>query len=265
MLHTANLIGLFTCVFVKASLRHNVRDVNGAEVKVGMGGHYGNKGALIVRLALDDSSLCLVNCHLAAGQAHTSQRNNDIAAIMDAHCLPALPDAAPDLFAAGGDGSMVLDHEFCLLNGDLNYRIDAFTRDAVLAAVRAGAFPKLLARDQLLQSRRRNPGFRLAALSEAPIDFAPTYKYDVGTDRYDSSEKRRAPAWCDRVLSRGPRGRLAQGSYRRHELRVSDHRPVSAAFEMRVRAVDEARREGVERECEARFEEERRRVQRDIK
>jgi hypothetical protein len=70
----------------------------------------------------------------------------------------------------------------------LNYRIDTIPRD------------KLLEKDQIMVSRRRVSGFRLAPFTELPITFAPTYKYDVGTDNYDLSEKKRSPAWCDRLL-----------------------------------------------------------------
>ena len=192
-----------------------------------------------VRFRVDDTSICLVNCHLAAGQSQANARHNDVAAILEANLFNTERDSASriDSFVGGGDGSLIMDHELCILNGDLNYRIDTMSRDTVVAAVKQNNLGKLLERDQLLVARRRNPAFKLRAFEEMPITFAPTYKYDVGTDNYDTSEKRRSPAWCDRLLYRG-RGRVEQFDYRRHEVRVSDHRPVTGTFNLWVKKVD---------------------------
>lgn len=65
----------------------------------------------------------------------------------------------------------------------------------------------------------------------------PTYKFDVGTDTYDSSEKARIPAWTDRILRKGPN--LRQLAYNSAPLRFSDHRPVYALFDCQVSIVDE--------------------------
>lgn len=42
-LNSNNLVGLFTCIFIRAGLRDRIRGVSGAEVKRGMGGRAGNK------------------------------------------------------------------------------------------------------------------------------------------------------------------------------------------------------------------------------
>lgn len=255
LLHTAPLVGLFTCIFVKADLRERISNLSGAEVKRGMGGLHGNKGAIVVRFMVDDTSMCFINCHLAAGQSQANARHADIQAILEAPILPVERDPSKriDSYVGGGDGTIILDHELCLLNGDLNYRIDTMSRDTVVTAVRANNLGKLLERDQLLVARRRNPAFKLRAFDEMPITFAPTYKYDVGTDNYDTSEKKRSPAWCDRLLYRG-RGRIEQLDYRRHEVRVSDHRPVSGRFWFTVKKVSAKRRAMVWMECQQRFE-----------
>ena len=198
--------------------------------------------------------MCFINCHLAAGQSQTKDRNTDISTILESSVLPAERDinARQHSFIGGGDGSMIMDHEICILNGDLNYRIDTMGRDTVVNAVKANNLPKLLERDQLLASKRKNPWFRLRAFHELPITFAPTYKYDVGTDNYDTSEKKRSPAWCDRLLYRG-RDRIKQLDYKRHEVRVSDHRPVTGLFQIVIKSISVQKRAMKLDECQKRL------------
>lgn len=206
---------------------------------------------MVLRFLLDDTSLCFINCHLAAGQSQTKDRNTDITMILEAPLLPVERDIGirQDSFIGGGDGSMIMDHEICILNGDLNYRIDTMSRDTVVNAVKAKNLSKLLERDQLLASKRKNPWFKLRAFQELPITFAPTYKYDVGTDTYDTSEKKRAPAWCDRLLFRG-KDRINQLDYRRHEVRVSDHRPVTGLFDIITKVISPRKRAMKWDECQ---------------
>lgn len=255
-IHTSSLVGLFSCIFVRTNERRNITHEARQEVKCGMGGHYGNKGALLCRFAFDSSSLCFVNCHLAAGQSQSSNRNNDVATIFESESLPpeADLDVRTSLFVGGGNGQQILDHEICILNGDLNYRIDTIPRDTIIKHITNNDLTRLLDRDQLNLSRRRVAGFRLAPFTELPITFPPTYKYDVGSDRYDSSEKKRSPAWCDRLLYRSSTGRVKQLEYRRHEgVYYSDHRPVSGVFKITIKKVDEAKRRATLKSVNADF------------
>ncbi|KIM20483.1 hypothetical protein M408DRAFT_12984 [Serendipita vermifera MAFF 305830] len=248
--HTENLVGLFTCIFVRRSVAHPtsttkaVRDIAITTIKCGMNGMYGNKGAIVARFTLDDSSFCFLNCHLAAGQSQRVARNMDLAAILEEKSVfPASPadedESSPEYLAyvGGGDGSMILDHELCFLNGDLNYRIEQ-RRDAVIANIQAGKLNHLLQYDQLLHELKTNPTFRLQTFTEPPITFAPTYKYDPHSDNYDTSEKRRIPAWCDRILYRSrDASRIENLWYGRYEPDISDHRPVCGAYRVVVKKV----------------------------
>lgn len=92
--------------------------------------------------------------------------------------------------------------------------------------------------------------------NEEAIRFAPTYKYDLFSEDYDTSEKCRVPAWTDRVLWRrrkpvtttGHLSEVKQGScfwYGRAELKQSDHRPVLAIIDVEVLKLDVAKRETV--------------------
>jgi hypothetical protein len=89
-------------------------------MKRGIGGIYGNKGAIVARMIVDDTSLCFINVHLAAGQSAKAARNADLAGIMEDKAIFPEHDFLP--FVQGGDGTGIMDHEMVILNGDLNVR-----------------------------------------------------------------------------------------------------------------------------------------------
>ena len=127
--HSDNLVGLMTCIFVKSSEKSNLRGLDITTVKRyvlkatgpngrGIGGIYGNKGAIVARMIIDDTSLCFINVHLAAGQSQKAARNADLAGIMEDKAIFPEHDLLP--FVQGGDGTGIMDHEMVILNGDLN-------------------------------------------------------------------------------------------------------------------------------------------------
>ncbi|KAG8036817.1 hypothetical protein G9C98_004139 [Cotesia typhae] len=127
------------------------------------------------------------------------------------------------------------DHDQIYWLGDLNYRITEMDVLTAKQYITIGNYAPVLALDQLGQQRKL--GKVLQGFKEADIKFKPTYKYDPGTDNWDSSEKGRAPAWCDRVLWKGDA--ITSIEYRSHpELRISDHKPVSAIFDAQIRVID---------------------------
>ncbi|EGP85003.1 inositol polyphosphate 5-phosphatase [Zymoseptoria tritici IPO323] len=67
----------------------------------------------------------------------------------------------------------------------------------------------LLPHDELHQQMKSRKAFH-DGWREGPITFLPTYKYDPGSvGVFDSSEKKRAPSWCDRILYRTRRDKVA--------------------------------------------------------
>ncbi|KAJ3281787.1 hypothetical protein HK104_011272 [Borealophlyctis nickersoniae] len=95
-----------------------------------------------------------------------------------------LKDAKFDGVATGED------HEKVVWSGDLNYRIDS-RREQVIELMDQQKWSILMEHDQLIRQMTSNPLFGLRGFHEAPSTFAPTFKYDVGADRYDTGEKRR--------------------------------------------------------------------------
>ncbi|KAL0949308.1 hypothetical protein HGRIS_009384 [Hohenbuehelia grisea] len=228
VLRSEQLVGTALFILVKSELTPVMRNVEAASRKTGLRGMSGNKGAVGVRLDYHDTSFCFLTAHLAAGHTNVEERNADYRTIVQGlHFLR---------------GKTIESHDNVIWLADTNYRID-LENDHVRALAQADEFDTLLGADQLRQSM--DAGSVFVGYEEGPLLFRPTYRFDLGTDNYDTSEKMRIPAWTDRILYRG--GQLDLAVYSRAELRGSDHKPVFALFRASVRIVDAVKKAALAR------------------
>ncbi|RMC01774.1 hypothetical protein DUI87_21792 [Hirundo rustica rustica] len=185
LLASEQLVGVCLFVFIRPQHAPFIRDVAVDTVKTGMGGATGNKGAVAIRMLFHTSSLCFVCSHFAAGQSQVKERNEDFVEISRKLGFPM--------------GRMLFSHDYIFWCGDFNYRID-LPNEEVKDLIRQQNWDPLIAGDQLINQKNSGQIFR--GFLEGKINFAPTYKYDLFSDDYDTSEKCRTPAWTDRILWR---------------------------------------------------------------
>lgn len=140
--------------------------------------------------------------------------------------------------------------------GDFNYRID-LPNETCRYHIEKNNLETLLSSDQVIlglilqlrQAMKSKQAF--LGLLEGSIKFFPTYKYDNGTNVYDSSEKMRVPSWTDRILFKG--SAIQQIIYDRVELLLSDHRPVRSLFDLKVNVINKEIRSKLQRELYDQF------------
>jgi endonuclease/exonuclease/phosphatase family metal-dependent hydrolase len=229
LLRSGQLVGAALCIFVKSSVLKNIKNVEGAIKKTGMSGMAGNKGAVAIRLDYAKTQICFVTAHLAAGFSNYEERNRDYVTIH--HGLRFQRNRGID------------NHDTVLWMGDFNYRI-GLGADKVKHLIKMGDLETLYENDQL--NLQMVAGLTFPYYSESRITFDPTYKFDLGSDTYDTSEKARIPAWTDRILRKGIN--IRQINYNTAPLRFSDHRPVYATFQCTVSIVDEEIKDALSRE-----------------
>ncbi|CAI6006316.1 unnamed protein product [Closterium sp. NIES-64] len=274
------MVGVYLMVWARKGLRRHIHSVKASTVGCGLMGILGNKGSVAISMSVHETSFTFICAHLNAGEerADAARRTFDFLEILR---RTAFPRELPDPWTARL-AETITEHDRVFFFGDLNYRLELPDLEA-RALLAKRDWEALLQHDQLrweLSEGGALPGWR-----EGPIFFAPTYKYAAGSNRYvgedeEDGEKRRTPAWCDRVLwydsgdatdslpptsisipspsttttttgiassgSMSSMGGYASDalqlvSYSRAELALSDHRPVAAVFAVQVEAVERER------------------------
>ncbi|KAJ3674744.1 hypothetical protein LUZ60_005360 [Juncus effusus] len=238
MVASKQMVGIFLMIWVRSEIRPFVKNLKVSCVGRGLMGYLGNKGSISISMSLHDTSFCFVCTHLTSGQKDGDElrRNSDVNEILRKTRFPRVNGVNDEK-----SPQTILDHDQVIWLGDLNYRIGLSYR-SVKALVEMHNWKQLLEKDQLRVEQRGGRVFE--GWREGRIYFPPTYKYSNNSDRYAGDdlhpkEKRRTPAWCDRILWYG-RG-LSQLCYVRGESRFSDHRPVYSVFTAEVDIITRTR------------------------
>ncbi|CCU81769.1 low similarity to INP54/type II inositol-1,4,5-trisphosphate 5-phosphatase [Blumeria hordei DH14] len=270
------LSGLLLFIYASPFIAPKISSVNTVSIATGMMGYLGNKGAILTRMVIGETTqIVFINSHLTSGAepVHLEKRCNDVAQILQ---KTNFQSARPGEISENAP-IQIGDEDFAFWFGDLNFRIDDLPGDEIrrllmlhatgkynseqfcdedmiqnfdedeeatfviedeeeehIYEVDAHALAKkdnlllhhhilpkktardlghdptslqatldsLLPHDQLRYVQRNRKAFH-DGWCEGRISFLPTYKYNLGEELiFDTSEKKRAPSWCDRILYR---------------------------------------------------------------
>ncbi|XP_074556180.1 type II inositol polyphosphate 5-phosphatase 15-like [Curcuma longa] len=263
------LAGLLIAAWARKGLRQYIGDVDAAAAPCGFGRAIGNKGAVGLRMRVYDRSICFVNCHFAAHLEAVSRRNADFDHVYrtlsfsrpttGAHGASAGPTSVQlrgvnSVGSQSDDGKPDLSEaDMVVFLGDFNYRLHSITYDEARDMISQRCFDWLRDKDQLRAEMKAGRVFQ--GMREGQIKFPPTYKFErnqPGLSGYDSGEKKRIPAWCDRILYRDSRSVSAAdcssecpvvSSIAMYEacmdVTESDHKPVRCIFCVEISHADE--------------------------
>ncbi|KAF7716437.1 Uncharacterized protein PECH_003842 [Penicillium ucsense] len=284
-------------VFARADIANRLIDVDTAHVGFGFQ-EMGNKGAIGAHLKYASAGqpsltadLTFVAAHLAPMENGLLQRNRDWQSIVErlvfTHGQDSPQDPSKNGHTADERTSLLRDNDhstpegpeksphnlfapnaYLFLAGDLNYRTSNISplKDDHARFPKRGATPEspyhyshLLKDDQLMQEMRE--GRTLHGLTEAPINFPPTYKFSNAAQQAarqalengDSEAEwlwstHRWPSWCDRILYLDDAAKVRRAGDGLEVLTIkpavydalpllphSDHRPVALSVSVPLR------------------------------
>ena len=213
-----NLVGVLTLFYIKSELDNQIDDLTVTQTKTG-NFNLGNKGNIIIKFKINDKEFALANAHFSAGEelVNWEKRVNEIGGIID----KIYENKNPNILY--------------FISGDLNFRIELPLKSFYeICEVKEGNVDEKQAEkvikilkdyDQMFMIKKK---FEEVKLYEAPINFPPTYKYNILSTTYNG---KRTPSWTDRILYKNDNS-IKCLFYDTIDLYLSDHKPLIGLFQI---------------------------------
>ena len=228
-----DLVGLYLIVFTKSSIIKYISNFDYQIIRNGLMGA-GNKGSLLLRFNIKDSSIAIACNHLSFGQEKSDDRKEEISAVLES-TFKKYP------------GIKFKNYNHFFFFGDLNIRVNLEKTSSLIEnLIKTDStnldkdFSELMAFDQF-QDYKRICNL-LSEMDEAPIKFSPTYKYIIGSYEYDI--EKRVPSWCDRIFFK-KFSNVECLAYNKCLLTISDHQPIYALFKIKVEQINSEKKKEI--------------------
>ena len=238
-LRSINLVGILLMIYVKDILSSEITEIMSSKCASGLFDIAGNKGGVGIRFNIFDTSLCFVNCHLAAHKNNIKGRNEDYHKIIQKltfisdlslqdeksnEVQSIEPSTSPSL-TLKATNSTSKDN----INDGLSFKrakkhkknssnipgLSILQHDIVYFCGDLNyrlEFDDLEEVYNLIKNKDYNQlldkdqllqqienGYAFADFNEHKINFQPTFKFEPGTNEYEQVKKR-IPSYCDRIL-----------------------------------------------------------------
>ncbi|CAD7936889.1 unnamed protein product [Amoebophrya sp. A25] len=179
------MIGQYSVVYLLEEMAPHVSRIESQEIREGLGGLSGNKGAVLIKFQLLETRLCLLNVHLESGVGNAVVRYCQLVNILK-------------LGKVWNEERNRWNFDVVVCAGDFNFRLAKKRhRASQMASLQSLDKQRGLGRPGTASGHQAKS---YLALKELPIQFPPTYKLEPGTAQFDMT---RQPAWCDRILYAG--------------------------------------------------------------
>ena len=219
-IQSVTLAAIHLIILVKKTIKNNITQIKYNSVKTGVNNFLGNKGAVGIWFTLFNLNIMIINCHLDSNNKCPEKRNNNFEYIMT------------------NMNPYIKNIDFLIFMGDLNYRLNI---QSINIKNITNEYLNLLKCDQLkFEKKKLNENPFTKGFIEGDITFLPTFKYYPNQNEFDIKNKRKLPAWTDRILYLKRQTCLSisdivQTEYNSMQnVLMSDHKPVYSYFDIKM-------------------------------
>ncbi|XP_072908418.1 phosphatidylinositol polyphosphate 5-phosphatase type IV isoform X1 [Hemitrygon akajei] len=222
-------------MFIRRDLIWFCSEVEQAAVTTRIISQVKTKGAVGISFTFFGTSFLFISSHFTSGPGKVIERMQDYNKTIEALALPRIIPDTNSYRSEPNDVTTRFDNVFWF--GDFNFRLDVKRAvvDELLHSSTKDNLCSILHYDELTKKLQEGSVFK--GFREAEINFPPTYKFDIGSDVYDSSAKKRTPSYTDRIICKSrQKGDILVVKYGCcNSIKTSDHRPVYCFYQVRIR------------------------------